>query len=255
MPRPIANLTKTAILLVLVAVAGPTSFGSDSADFRQYVPALSSENESVQDEAVKHLRELPNLDSQLQSALESKEPVDATRVIRALHDLAMTDAVISLARKGPNTDAMITLLSLLSPDTRERISAASGELLGSHPDQMSAGSIIAGLNILSSTERAISADLARKFLNSDSSEVRIALVGYIGHFLSAGKGEAYLGLLAQALTGRPYQLRLKAIEVANALPQSQFTAIASSLKSCSSDSNRDVRSGCKNLMVSHPGGK
>lgn len=249
----IACATNTAFFLVLTF--GASSFGSGSPDFRQYVPALSSENGSVQENAVRHLRELPDLHSQLQAGLESKEPADATRVIRALHELAMTDAVISLARKAPTTDAMITLLSLLSPETRERISAVSGELLNSRNDEMTAGSIIAGMNILSSTDSAISAELARKFLNSGSYEVRIALIAYAGHLLSVGKGDAYLDLLSQALKGKPYQLRLKALAAAKALPPSQFAAIKGSLESCSSDSNMEVRSGCKKLLASHRGDK
>jgi hypothetical protein len=246
-----ASATNTAFLLVLTF--GGTSFGSGSADFRQYVPSLSSENGTVQEDAVKHLRELPDLHSQLQAGLLSKESADATRVIRALHDVTMTDAMISFAQKVPSTDAMITLLSLLSPETREQISAASDELLNSRNDEMPAGSIIAGLNILSSTDHAISAELAQKFLNSDSYEVRIALMSYVGHLLSVNKGEPYLGLLSQALKGKPYQLRLQALAVAKSLAPNQFAAITSSLESCSSDLNMKVRSGCKKLLASHRG--
>jgi hypothetical protein len=221
--------------------------------FQDYVQGLASEVPSERTEAVDSLRKIPDLDTQLRTALKSEKPAEALLVIRTLKEISLTPDLIAISEKNPKTDPVMTLEVLYTSANAEKINSYCSEQMKSHVDVAAAGAVIACVNILGNAKISLPVNEAEKLLSHASYEVRIATAAYAGKLIAAGNHEDYLKVIEQSITKSPYQLRLEALKVASRLTAPQLQSMKVSLKSCLSDQNAEVKQACQRLNASVKG--
>lgn len=215
--------------------------------FLQYVQGLSSESESAQFEAMQGLQKIPDLDSELRDSLNTRDRSKALKVIRTLNRTALTDAVLTISKKKPETDCLLTLRVLYNPQTSEKIAQFCEDQLTAITISTSPGGTLSCLEILAEAKKPLPLKRAEILLNDKSYEVRIATASYAGKMITTGNQEDYLGIISKALTLSPYQLRLEALDVVEKFSSKQTKSIEPSLKACSNDLNSDVQAQCRKL--------
>jgi hypothetical protein len=153
------------VFLVWISFISMNSFAETQKHvFQDYVQGLASEVPSERTEAVDSLRKIPDLDTQLRTALKSEKPAEALLVIRTLKETSLTPDLIAISEKNPKTDPVMTLAVLYTSANAEKINSYCAEQMKSHVDVASAGAVIACVNILGNAKISVPVNEAEKLL-------------------------------------------------------------------------------------------
>jgi len=203
---------------------------------------------------VRKLKRIKGLEEKLKQGLQ--DPLNrsyALDVIAALERTSFIDVLQAQVRSDPDGYVILTLNTLLDSKTYGPVATSYKNLLTDSLDDLSPGATVALVDSLTRWGSPLSMDTVESLLDHSYPEVKLATVSYLGAMVLKFKKTAYLKPMSELMSLSPYQVRLQALYLYDALPGER--ARLSLLKSCKGDKNPIVQTKCRQFYKKWSGGE
>lgn len=218
------------------------------------------QNEKHHDLAIRHLREIKNLDETLLKALETPQRSLALDVISALQLESMLPELLDRIAADEDGFLVLTLNSLLNSETKSLILDSYVENLNpDRPPVFSAAAIVAMLEPLGRLGIPLSKETLKKLFSHEYPEVKAAALDYVRMQVLRFSKRDHLDWIMKALKMNPVQMRVQAFFLIDELTTKpelakliDFNAVS---EACQNEKNQSLQRKCLGIVQKQKGAK
>jgi hypothetical protein len=228
-------------LLVLLVFFIPEA---KSSNWYHHALKIGGTKFSERQEALRVLKQIPHLDEELLSELNTPRKYRALDVIAALGLQSTLPTLLDLSKADQNGAIYLAINSLLNSQNREKIANTYTEKIRS---KASVPCLVVMLDTLGRLGVSLSPSLLSGFLGSSSSDLRSAAVYYLRLSLRQKEEKDYFPLLVTALSDKWFQIRMQAWHTLHDLPPATRSHLGIQRELCHAETHPEVKTTCDRI--------